>query len=86
MTGGRVRSWCPTPTILMFLDNGRFGGAAHNEEMKALWAFSPSGRWSPPLMASEMERGGVITCEYGEPPQTVGFIPAADPTASALTA
>ena len=64
----------------------RFGGAAHNEEMKALWAFSPSGRWSPPLMASEMERGGVITCEYGEPPQTVGFIPAADPTASALTA
>ena len=57
-------------------------GSGHDPAMKPLWAFSPSGRWNlnGTLTASDKERGGAITCEYGEPAQTV-FVPQADPVA-----
>ena len=41
---------------------------------RRLWAFSPSGKWTPGMLASNQERGGIVTREYGEPAQSVPFI------------
>lgn len=42
-------------------------------EAKPPWAFSPSGRWLPGLWAVGLERGGEVSCEFGEPAQSVSF-------------
>ena len=42
--------------------------------VKPLWAYSPSGRWNPGLWMRAWDRGGIISCEYGEPAQSMAFV------------
>jgi len=46
---------------------------------KPAWAFSPSGKWTPGLWATKRERGGSISCEYGEPAHSTAWVGAHAP-------
>jgi ankyrin repeat protein len=38
------------------------------------WAFSPSGRWRPGLWSGQSDRNTPISCEFGEPPRSIGLV------------